>query len=259
MKNSRTAKSLVLLYTITATVSAQTPVITGNPVTIQGRLRIVDAYAHLRFEASPGLSTMNLIGTSVSGRLPRLSLWDGNISISSNMTYIPGQAWVRDNPLTGASRVVVGGDWIEFNIWPTTGPALKRVLVVNDQGNVGIGSTDPAAKLHLSDSNGDYLQAGNVFRIANNGDIYQRGSLFTGGVKGDKGDTGAQGPTGTQGLKGDKGEQGIPGSFSCACTGYCQNGMSQSVGKAISNTDCQSGGAYTFCSTRGGLKYARCN
>lgn len=149
--NRNLLMSMLLLLGLTAgTAEAQTPVIVGNPVTIKGPLKIVDGYAFLKVETSPNLSTINLIGTGGTagyGRNPRISLWDGNASISSNLFYKLGVGWVRDHPATGSSRIVVGGDWIGFDIWPATGAALKNALVVVSNGNVGIGTINPQSKL----------------------------------------------------------------------------------------------------------------
>lgn len=118
--------------------------------TIPGPVKIVEGYAFLKIEASPNLPTINLVGPPAWGRNPRFSLGDGAASMSSNLVYKSGVGWARDNPNTGASRVYVGGDWIELEVWPASGSGLKSALAVDAQGNIGVGTTKPQSKLAVN-------------------------------------------------------------------------------------------------------------
>ena len=76
----------------------------------------------------------------------------------------------------------------------------KRVMVLTESGNVGIGNKDPVTTLDVS---GNINFTGN---LTQNGVTFSTGGAQ--GPKGDKGDTGDTGPQGEQGLQGPAGPRG---------------------------------------------------
>jgi len=167
-------------------------------VTPQGRLHIVD---------TASVSNAILIERDGAGT-PRLGLVDTSLG---SITSAP--AWYIDN---AADR---------FRIFrqPNITTAGAAFLVILNNGNVGIGATDPGAKLDVSGggihATGDIctdigggvcLSSGGIPGPA--GPTGPAGSTGTTGAKGSTGTTGAKGSTGTTGAKGSTGTTGATGA-----------------------------------------------
>ena len=139
-------------------------------------------------------------------------------------------------------EIVCGNSGAELLMLSTFPDMDGDLLIVRNNGNVGIGTTSPEAKL---DVHGDMrltnaedagavdpntkvlvhavngtIQSKGVVDLALQGPSGPQGPQGDKGDKGDQGDTGPQGPkgdkgdqgdTGPQGPKGDKGDQGNPG------------------------------------------------
>lgn len=235
------------------------------------------------FSSGGALAQQCLVGGGTTGRIP---LWtDANTLADSSLTQADGKIGINtDAPAValeidanlGMDAVHVQGSsagysfanretdsWVgdptqgERWLWYASGGAARLwsgrdLITVTPDGKLGLGTSAPSAKLDLGSSSGDYIVAGDVFRVANSGDVYVRGELLprqgppgpqgspgpggppgpqgpqgfpgpTGlqGPAGPQGPRGPQGPTGPQGLQGPQGPAGAPGPAvrtSAACS-----------------------------------------
>jgi hypothetical protein len=245
--------------TVTALIStttAQPPALTiqGTPVTIQGPLNVEAGGAFIRTETTTSPPTFTLFGPpSANCGLPRLSWWDSAIGISSNLKYQPSVGWKLDSYLCGASRIVLSGDQIYFNLWPQNGAGLATVLTVapdradfngdvysrgvklGPPGSVLQGPPGPIGTQGPQGPQGTQGPPGPQGVVGVQGPPGPQGPIGpSGGPPGPQGPMGPQGPSGPQGLRGltgltgAQGPQGPPGSFrvlsrGCRCVAVCNN------------------------------------
>ena len=149
--------------------------------------------------------------------------------INSVDLILQGSAWAGTMPqATMFALRNTTADNINYRFSLLTGDAnsASELLSITKAGNVGIGTINPTARLHIAAlPQGNYIQAGDAFRVASNGDVFVRGQLLAGtpgsagpqgpqgpqGPKGDPGPVGPQGPTGAQGVAGPSGPAGPQG------------------------------------------------
>lgn len=134
--------------------------------------------------------------------------------INSVDLSLQGSAWSGTMPQAtffALRNTTIDSANFRFSLIGGDANASSELISVNRGGNLGIGTTSLNAKLHIaSTTQGNYIQAGEVFRVANNGDVFVREQLLA-GVPGPPGPPGPQGPKGDRGLQGDRGPQGQAG------------------------------------------------
>jgi len=143
--------------------------------------------------------------------------------VNSVSLILQGSGWNGNTPqpsLFSLQNTMTDSTTFRFSLAGGDLNASSELLSVTNAGDIGIGLTNPTAKLHIaSQSQRNYIQAGDVFRVASNGDVFVRGQLLAGtpgppgpqGPAGPQGDRGPQGPPGPQGPAGPQGPQGPAG------------------------------------------------
>lgn len=162
-----------------------------------------------------GINSVDLIlqGSAWAGTMPQATMFALRNTTTDNANY-------RFSLLTGDAN------------------SASELLSLTKAGNLGFGITNPTAKLHLATTaQGNYIQAGDVFRVANNGDVFVRGQLLAGSVGpiGPQGPPGPQGPVGPKGDRGPQGERGLQGPAGppvnsvAVCSQDCASGCSRTI------------------------------
>ncbi len=199
------ARGLLLTFSAAIYAQAQSPANNSTIFETNGKVglattlpaALLDVNGKATFGPRGGLDP-NFLGGTISivqpgGTATSLSIWEGGVG-SAHLGFKP---WDSNLYLVNSYRTGL--------ITETT------ALVLDTQGNVGIGTSNPSEKLQV---------AGNVKLVGPSGTglvfadgTRQTTAQLTGpqGQQGTKGDQGIQGPQGLQGFQGIKGDQGIPG------------------------------------------------
>jgi hypothetical protein len=175
----------------------------------------------------PG-SAAALCVTSVFTSTVRLELTFSNglsqwqvvaLGLLLQVTFSGSMAGAEDRaqslPSTNGAPITGSGTPGQVPLWIDTANLADSEISQDLDGNIGIGTVSPSAKLQVDNAAGDYIRAGSVFRVSNSGDVFVRGELVgqrgVTGPQGPPGSPGAQGPTGSTGPQGPAGPQGSPG------------------------------------------------
>lgn len=186
--------------------------------------------------------------------------------INSVDLILQGSAWTGATPqatMFALRNTTTDSANYRFSLLTGDANSASELLSLTKAGSLGFGITNPTAKLHLAPTvQGNYIQAGDVFRVANNGDVFVRGQLLAGGVGpiGPQGPPGPQGPVGPKGDRGPQGERGLQGPSGppvnsvAVCSQDCASGCSRTLVvvsapcRVTSDTgSCESSGPFNKC------------